>query len=264
MQTEQPHLVTSVLPVVNGLLAQAAKLVGARTEVVLTDWHSVHPFWVGRGVCHYTAATESSRADCIRFGASPESVEVVGIPVRREFRAQRRGSRPGGRRCTIMVMVGAEGSPRALTNIAALAQAPLDADLLVVCGRNEALRRRVEQMGVRALGFVDNVAELMRASDVLITKAGGLTVAEAVCCSIPIVIHDVLAGQEAGNLEYLLDEGAVEYAPSPQSLVQIVAQLITDSARRTALGEHGSRLARPDAAAQIVRNVLARLESARP
>jgi UDP-N-acetylglucosamine:LPS N-acetylglucosamine transferase len=263
MTKEQPELVISVLPVINGLLAQAGEAVGARTEVVLTDWHSLHPFWVARGVDHYTASTESSRADCVRFGAPRDTVDVVGIPVRREFNAS--GSHPRldqQRRCTVLAMVGAEGSPRAFTNIAELARANIDAELVVVCGRNDELRRQMERMNVKALGFLENVADLMRGSDILITKAGGLTLAEAFCTRIPVVIHDVLAGQEAGNLEYVLGKGAVEYAPSPQTLVRIVAQLIADPVRRAALSERAGRLGRPDAARVIVRNALERLDAA--
>src|SRR5215216_4311989 len=69
LQEYQPDLVVSVLPAVNGVLAQASARTGARLEVVLTDWHSVHRFWVARGVQHYTVPTTSARADCVRFGA---------------------------------------------------------------------------------------------------------------------------------------------------------------------------------------------------
>jgi UDP-N-acetylglucosamine:LPS N-acetylglucosamine transferase len=271
---ERPDVVVSALPVVNGLLAEASKPIAARLEVVLTDWHSVHPFWVARGVDHYTASTESSRGDCIRFGAAPESIDVEGIPVRREFRVQRTrqkerivdlGLDPS--KFTILAMVGAEGSPAALSNVSHLAAASLDAQLIVVCGRNEELRRQLERvaagMPVRALGFVEHVADLMRASDVLITKAGGVTLAEAFCCEIPVVIYDVLAGQEAGNLEYVLRHGAVEHAPSPPELVEIVADLQANPVRRARLIQRGSQLARPQAAPRIARNVLARLDAAR-
>ena len=232
MAEERPDLVVSVLPGVNGLLAEAAAYVDARLEVVLTDWHSVHRFWVAPGVSYYTTPTDSARQDCIRFGAPDSEVEVVGIPVRRAFganldRAMLRercltelGLDP--RRFTVLAMVGAEGSPRALKNIARLAQLDRDLQMLVICGRNAELRRHVEQLQTRtpllAVGFVDNVAELMRAADVLVTKAGGLTLAEAFCCGVPIVVHDVLAGQEAGNLEYVLQRQAVEYARSPVAL----------------------------------------------
>jgi processive 1,2-diacylglycerol beta-glucosyltransferase len=160
-------------------------------------------------------------------------------------------------------MVGAEGSPRALRNVAHLAQLDLDAQLVVICGRNEQLRQRVERlvsrMPLHAVGFVDNVAELMRAADVLVTKAGGLTLAEAFCCGVPVVVHDVLPGQEAGNLQYVLGHGAVDYAPTPTRLEQVVTDLYADAERRSGLAKRGASLARPDAARLIAADVLGRL-----
>lgn len=272
LSLEQPQLVISALPVVNGLLADALGRVSARLEVVLTDWHAIHPYWVARGVDHYTAATDSARQDCIRFGAEPDAVDVVGIPVRREFatsgdpvavRSWRLGELGlDPERFTILAMAGAEGSPRTLTNLAQLATAELPAQLVVVCGKNAELRCQVERLATRmplkALGFVDDVADLMRVADVLVTKAGGLTLAEAFCCGVPVVIHDVLPGQETGNLEYVLQHGAVEYARGPKALVRKVGRLARDPARRALLAERGARLGRPDAAQRIAANILER------
>jgi processive 1,2-diacylglycerol beta-glucosyltransferase len=247
---------------VNGLLAEAAFTVGARTEVVLTDWHLVHAFWVALGVDYYTAPTVSARDDCVRAGAPPDTVDVVGIPVRSEFATFERSRRKNDR-FTILAMVGAEGSPRALRNIAELALADIDAELIVVCGRSDELRRQVEQLPsripVRAFGFVDDVASLMRSADLLLTKAGGVTLAEAFCCGVPVVIHDVLPGQEAGNLEYVLQRGAVMYAERPAALVQIVDDLVKDAGKRAQLTACGARLARPNAAHEIAGSVLRRL-----
>ena len=266
MQRERPNVVVSVLPAVNGLLAAAVRPYGARLEVVLTDWHSVHPYWVARGVDHYTASTESAADDCVRYGASREAIDVLGIPVRREF-ALPAAPRPQTQRLTILAMMGAEGSPRALRNLAALASSTLDAQLVVVCGRSQDLRSQIQHLRARlpmqVLGFAEDVETLMRSADVLVTKAGGVTLAEAFCTGIPVVVHDVLPGQESGNLEYVLARGAVAYASTPRRLVRTLAELETDPARRALLADCGARLARPHAAQQIVANVLRRLESAR-
>jgi processive 1,2-diacylglycerol beta-glucosyltransferase len=264
IEREQPHVVISVLPAVNGLVAHALRGAPAPLEVVLTDWHAVHPYWVARGVHHYTVPTESARADCIRNGAAPAAIDVVGIPVRREFAQPHRSAhRPEGFR--ILVMMGAEGSPRALRNLAALARSNLDAQLVVVCGHNSDLRQRIERlrayMPMQALGFVEDVAGLMRSADMLVTKAGGVTLAEAFCCGIPVLIHDVLPGQESGNLEYALAHGAVAYAPSTAQLVTTVRRLKTDTRWRADLAQCAARLARPAAAQQIAANVLRRLDA---
>jgi UDP-N-acetylglucosamine:LPS N-acetylglucosamine transferase len=266
-----PDIVISVLPAVNGLLSRAANYTGARLEVVLTDWHSVHRFWVARGVSHYTVPTESARQDCIHFGAPPPAIDVVGIPVRREFAAHVDRAAARARlgelgldpaRFTILAMVGAEGSPRARANIARLAQLDVDAQMLVICGHNEALRRHIEQLParvpLRTVGFVDNVAELMHAADLLLTKAGGVTLAEAFSCRVPVVVHDVLPGQEAGNLEHLLDQGAVVFAPDAEALARLALELFHDPHRRVTLAERGARLARPNASQEIARGVLER------
>jgi processive 1,2-diacylglycerol beta-glucosyltransferase len=95
---------------------------------------------------------------------------------------------------------------------------------------------------------------------VLVSKAGGLTLAEAFCSRAPVVIHDVLAGQETGNLEYVLQHEAVAYACEPAALVRIVAELLDNTAARARLAECGARLARPDAARDIATRILARLD----
>src|SRR5579859_4931370 len=168
-------------------------------------------------------------------------------------------------RFTILAMVGAEGSPRSLSNIARLARLELDAQMLVICGHNDRLRRRIAHLPasltLRVVGFVDNVADLMRAADVLVTKAGGVTLAEAFCCGVPVVVHDVLPGQEAGNLAYVVGQEAVLYAPDADSLARLVHELWQDAPRRAALAERGARLGRPDAARQIARAVLQRAQA---
>jgi processive 1,2-diacylglycerol beta-glucosyltransferase len=267
---ERPDVVLSVLPVVNGVLAELVR--PAHLEVVLTDWHSVHRFWVAAGVNHYTTPSESARQDCLRNGAAPGTVDVVGVPVRPEFAGgpaadlTALGLAPG--RFTILVMVGAEGSPRALRNLRYLVQQPLgNAQVLVVCGHNESLRARVERLShrvpVRALGFVDNVAELMRAADVLVTKAGGLTLAEAFCCGVPVIVHDLLPGQEAGNLAFTLQHQAVLYARKPASLMATISRLQAQPDQGTALVRRGATLARPDAAERIAQAVIGRSEAKR-
>jgi UDP-N-acetylglucosamine:LPS N-acetylglucosamine transferase len=272
---ERPDVVISVLPMINGLLGEAGFRVGARSEVVLTDWSSVHRSWVARGVQHYTVPTESARLDLIRYGAPADGVDVVGIPVRRAFgepmdrqrvrqhRLAELGLDPT--RFTILAMVGAEGSPRAFNNVRQVAQLQRDAQLVVICGRNEELRERVAAMQarlpIRAVGFVEHVSDLMKTADVLLTKAGGLTLAEAFCSGVPVVVHDILPGQESGNVRHARQQGAVEVACTSGQLVRLVNELMDQPERRVELAARGARLARPHAARDIAANVLRRLET---
>jgi processive 1,2-diacylglycerol beta-glucosyltransferase len=229
------------------------------------------------GVQQYTAPTPEARLELIQHGVAPEAVDCVGIPIRRAFatppdptlRARVLGELElDPSRFTLLAMVGAEGSPGALRNVARLARLDIPAQLVVVCGRNQALRDQVARLRahlpVRALGFVDTIPQLMSSADLVVTKAGGLTLAEAFCRETPVVVHDILPGQEAGNLTYGLRHHAVEYGSTPAELERIVTALHADPDRRARLAARAARLARPDAAAEIAARVLARAGALTP
>ena len=276
----RPDAVVSVLPGVNGFVGRslARAHVRANVEVVVTDWAEVHLSWVSTGVSHYTVPTDEAARTCRVVGVPDRAVSVLGLPVRRQFARARPG--PSARRAArerfglpadrfvLLAMVGSEGTAGALAHLRALAHTPLDAQLVVVCGRNERLRRRVGELGgvnrVRALGFVEEVAELMLATDLLVTKPGGVTLAEAFCCRLPVLAYDPLPGQEEGNARYVVARGAAELADSPRRLAELAAELRWAPARRDTLAAGGARLARPTAAADAAHEILDRAATAQP
>ena len=274
LASRQPDVVVSVLPGINGYLARslARRALAATVEVVVTDWADIHLGWVSRGVSHYTVPTEAAADQVVGAGVPVSSISVVGLPVRRQFAdvqpgprarvaARERHGLPSDR-FVILAMVGSEGTAGAFAHLRALAEAPLDAELVVVCGRNERLRRRVSALEaaipIRALGYVDEIADLMVAADLLATKAGGLTLAEAFCCRLPVLTFDPLPGQEEGNARYLLSRGTVELARSPRHLAELATELRWSPARRADLASRGSALARPRAADEVAADIVAR------
>lgn len=267
----RPDTVVSVLPGVNGFVARSLARHGLRAdlEVIVTDWADIHLSWFSDGVTHYTVPTESAADTCRLIGVPQSAVSVLGIPARRQFARARPGpeTRRAARerlglpvdRFVLLAMVGTEGSSKALAHLRALAEARLDAELVVVCGRNERLRRRVEAIRgtspVRALGFVDEIAELMLAADLLVTKPGGVTLAEAFCCHLPILAFDPLPGQEEGNARYAVARGAAELADSPRRLAELAAELRWAPARRADLIARGAALARPTSAHDVAAEI---------
>jgi processive 1,2-diacylglycerol beta-glucosyltransferase len=115
------------------------------------------------------------------------------------------------------------------------------------------------RLPVQVVGFVDNVAELMRAADLLVTKAGGVTLAEAFASEVPVVVADVLPGQEAGNVAYAREHQAAAHARTPRALAEIVRRLRAQPDERAALARAGRALATPDAAPRIAAAMLNRL-----
>ncbi|MDP8925247.1 MAG: glycosyltransferase [Chloroflexota bacterium] len=274
LDERRPNAVVSVLPGIADFTARSLESAGvsATIEVVVTDWADIHMGWASRRATHYSVPTESAAATLGRAGVPAEKVTVAGFPVREQFiglrrneatcRAARERLDLPPDRFVVLAMVGTEGSPAALAHLRALAMAPIDAEILVVCGRNARLRRRVSQLDsvntLRALGFIDDVAGLMLASNLLVTKAGGVTLAEAFCCGIPVVAFDPLPGQEEGNARFVVAEEAAELATSPRDLAQIVGELRWSPTRRASLQANGARLATPGAALRVAAAILRR------
>ena len=152
-------------------------------------------------------------------------------------------------------MVGAEGSPAALAHLRALAMHRSMPTCWSCADAIGALLRRLERLAkrqgrmsasrntLRPLGFVQQIADLMVACDVLVTKTGGVTLAEAFCCGLPVLAFDPLPGQEEGNARYVVGRGAAVLARSPSHLVgrqrvAPVARAPRDAGRaRAAAGE---------------------------
>jgi UDP-N-acetylglucosamine:LPS N-acetylglucosamine transferase len=278
IEARRPDAVVTVLPGTTGFTARSVLRSGvpANVEVVITDWADVHLGWASTFPAHYTVPTENAMHTLLSVGIGRSDIDVHGLLVREQFVQVERG--PVGKRHArerlglpqdrflILAMVGTEGSPEALAHLQAVASTPLDADILVVCGRNRRLLRLVKNMtGVNPivpLGFVEQIADLMVASDVLLTKTGGVTLAEAFCCDLPVLAFDPLPGQEEGNARYMVACGAAELATRPAHLASLTAELRWSPARRAVLAENGHKLAAPGAATAAARSILTRIQHA--
>jgi UDP-N-acetylglucosamine:LPS N-acetylglucosamine transferase len=247
--------------------------VPANVEVVITDWADVHLGWASTFTAQYTVPTENAAQTLTSVGIRAASVDVNGFLVREQFDglAPGRAATVAARqrlglpmdRFLILLMVGAEGSPAALAHLEALARTPLDADILVVCGRNRPLFRRVKRLSgvnpIRPLAFVENIADLMIASDLLVTKTGGVTLAEGFSAGLPVIGFDPLPGQEEGNARYIVAAGAAELAASPAHLVYIATELRWRPDRLAAIAAQGRMLSTPRAAHVTAEKIVQRI-----
>jgi UDP-N-acetylglucosamine:LPS N-acetylglucosamine transferase len=272
----KPDAVVTVLPGTTGFVARSALRSGvaANVEVIVTDWADVHLGWASTFPAQYTVPTENAVRTLTSNGIPATCVDRPGFLVREQFTRVESG--PGARRRArerlnlpqdrflILAMAGTEGSPRALAYLAAVARTPLDADILVVCGRNRRLFHKIERLeavnSVVPLAFVENIAELMVASDLLLTKTGGVTLAEAFCTGLPVLAYDPLPGQEEGNARYVVETGAAELATSPADLALLATELRWSPERCAALARAGQKLASPGAALETARAIVGRIE----
>lgn len=252
----------------------AAKRAGwlkARLIVVITDLHP-HRFWLAPEADIFVVATAEVASECRERGVDPERVRVIGIPIANAFhlpvdRAQvlRRLNLDPARRTVLVTSGGMTVGPfepvvEALLGLEAAV--PGRVQLLIVCGENaraaQRLQRRVDEGAVpaRVFGFVDNMPELMGAADVVVAKAGGLTVMEVLAAGRPLILYHAIPGQERFNARYVERSGAALMANSPEKVATAVRWYLDDPAAYSPMREAARRLSRPDAAATIVSQVI--------
>ena len=133
--------------------------------------------------------------------------------------------------------------------------------LLVICGESARVAARLSafaeqaRMPIRVFGFINNMPEAMAASDVVVSKAGGLTVSEALGCGLPLIIYHAIPGQERLNVRYLAAHQAAVVARSPAKAAQLVRRMLEDPAYAGIVQTAERAVGRPDAAAAIIEQV---------
>jgi processive 1,2-diacylglycerol beta-glucosyltransferase len=137
-----------------------------------------------------------------------------------------------------------------------------DFQLVALAGRNERLLHDLRRIAANhprrlfPLGFTRTIERVMVASDLAITKPGGLTTSECLAVGLPMIVISPIPGQEERNADYLLENGAALKACGPAALAYRVSMLLREPERLRALRESALRLGRPDAARRVIDIVL--------
>ena len=257
----------------------AAKRAGwlrAPLIVAITDLHP-HRFWLIPETDAFVVAAEQTAARCEARGIPRARLHVLGIPIAPSFqrpvdRAQvLRGVGLDPARRTVLVTSGGNTVGPFGAVVEALlgleAAVPGRLQLLVMCGEDERTRARLEQranggpMPARVFGFIDMVPEFMGASDLVVAKAGGLTVMEALSRGLPLILYHAIPGQERSNARYVVRHGAAILAGHPADVATEVRRYLERPEHLAALRDAARTLGRPGAAEAIVRTLIAPLVS---
>lgn len=224
---------TFPLPVVPGLQTPGGRPLP--TYTVMTDF-TLHQRWIRPGVTRYYTATEDLREALQLSGVEAGKIRTTGIPIRDAFNAP---PEPGTllarykldeSMLIVCVMAGAYGVLGKVAALGARLLAIEGVQLLFICGKNEPLRQQLEaafggHARARIYGYVEQIEEVMAISSVLITKAGGITLSEAIALCLPVIVFNPLPGQEKENARYLAGQGAVDIVHDPETLSQRIELL---------------------------------------
>ncbi|XP_030468738.1 monogalactosyldiacylglycerol synthase, chloroplastic isoform X2 [Syzygium oleosum] len=274
----QPDVIISVHPLMQHVPLRILRAKGLLKKIVfttvITDLSTCHPTWFHKLVtrCYCPSAEVAKRA--LKAGLQPSQIKVYGLPVRPSFVKPVRPKEELRRELgmdedlpAVLLMGGGEGMGPIEATARALGDALYDEDLmkpigqiLVICGRNKKLANRLLSIDwktpVQVKGFVTKMEECMGACDCIITKAGPGTIAEATIRGLPIILNDYIAGQEVGNVPYVVENGFGKFSKSPKEIANIVAEWFGPKADELkAMSRNALKLARPDAVFKIVHDL---------
>lgn len=257
-------LIVSVHQMINAPVARIAHAFGLPFVTVVTDLVSTHAAWYSPRTDLVIVPTQAAFERGLAMRMPAERMRVVGQPVADRFCLP-----PGDRialrkqlgwqvdQMTAILVGGGEGMGPMAATAFAIDAARLPMQLVIVTGRNTELRKQLEQhswqIPVYIYGFVTEMPDFMRASDVLISKAGPGTISEAFIAGLPVILYSKMPGQEDGNVDFVVAEGAGVWAPQPHQAVETLRIWLDQPEARAAAAANAVRLARPDASRRIAR-----------
>ncbi|RNC29160.1 MAG: Processive diacylglycerol beta-glucosyltransferase [Candidatus Dichloromethanomonas elyunquensis] len=266
----KPDIIICTYPTVAGLLAQMRKTGELRIPLVtvITDY-TTHCQWIHPGVDLYIVGNNQVREGLIKRGINPRSIKVTGIPVSPKF--DRSLNKKEAKTdlglstglLTVLIMGGAYGvlgNAKWLCSLIATIDAPIQA--IFVCGKDRKLYRSLDPVIEMArnpivrFDFVNNVDVLMAAADIIITKAGGLTVSEALTKHLPMIIFKPIPGQEANNAEYIRAIGAGKIAYTQTEFLDIFDEIIQNNTLISQMSDAAAREFPGNSAERAVQSIL--------
>ncbi|XP_038981829.1 probable monogalactosyldiacylglycerol synthase 1, chloroplastic isoform X2 [Phoenix dactylifera] len=274
----QPDIIISVHPLMQHVPLRILRAKGLLKKIVfttvVTDLSTCHPTWFHKLVTRcYCPSTEVAKR-ALKAGLQPSQIKVYGLPVRPSFVKPVRPKDILRRELgmhedlpAVLLMGGGEGMGPIEATAQALGNTLYDENLgqpigqiLVICGRNKRLYNRLQstdwKVPVQVKGFVTKMEDCMGACDCIITKAGPGTIAESMIRGLPIILNDYIAGQEVGNVPYVVENGCGKFSKSPKEIAKIVAEWFGPrSEELKAMSQNCLKLARPDAVFKIVHDL---------
>lgn len=237
--------------------------------VVVTDF-SANNFQPLKGVDVFFVPTAGVKSELVEKGVPSKNIEVTGIPVHPDFSLDDFSEKVYREYSlkknifTILIMGGSRGLGGFEKIIDVIAASGNHVQTIVVCGNNGILHKNLTKKYschplVKIIGYTDGVRHLMDVSDVIITKAGGITIAEAIHKNLPIIIFNPLPAQEEKNTKFLVDNDAAIYCTTTEELSDNIKKISTQPSRLLPYKNRMKNIMPTGASAKIAAYILERL-----
>lgn len=220
---------------------------------VLTDY-SLHEIWIYSEVDIYFVATEKMKKELAAHCRPNQEIYSSGIPIGSEFKSEEKNfSSPS---FTLLIMGGGLGLGSIEETLIDLENFETPLKIFVIAGQNEKLLARLKNFKsrhkIKIFGYVENICELMKISDLLITKPGALTMTEAFASGLPMILHAPIPGPESENAAYAIKNGAAISAEKLK-ISEVIKKFFENPAKLVEMKLNAKKLSKVHAADDIAK-----------
>ncbi len=260
----RPHAIICTQAFPCGMIADYKKTYGLNTPLVgvLTDYVA-HSYWIYDSVDFYIVPSDLTKNRLINEGIPEERIRVFGIPLLPKFIVKKDRNLLfqkfglDSKITTVLIMGGSQGLGPITRIVSLISRIAMPFQIIVACGTNKVLyakfliRKKHYRKPILVLGYTDDIDEVMEVSDVIITKPGGLTTAEALAKGLPMIIIRPIPGQEAKNTEFLTKEKVALKAKDEYEVAIFLRELLTNPLKLEQMHKQALLNARPASSLNI-------------
>jgi processive 1,2-diacylglycerol beta-glucosyltransferase len=263
----EPDLILSVHANFNGSIINILEKHNIEIPFItlIADLVSIYSLWADPRADYIISPTQEAKDKSIEYGVSEEKIKVLGFPVRSRFCKNVEDNKEYSLDMPLqcLIMSGGEGVGN-MRKISEILLDNFDCIVKIVAGRNTRLRNRLEQTlaekygdRVEIYGFMENIQDLMLASDIAFTRGSPNVMMEAVACNIPLVITSALPGQEERNPEFAEKYNIGVMCTDIINMKNIISDLLENNGQRLSEIKKSQRdYANPNVAKNIVDFIL--------
>lgn len=210
-----PDVIISTHPLAINILSylKKKKLINVPIISIVTDFEC-HATYVSKEVDQYIVASQYTKKSLVSKGIDENKIAPFGIPVRQNFYEHdyhKYIPHILDGPIKILLMGGGMGLNNISKVLKKLSEGNIPLELTVVCGKNNKLKNHLLKeynnfkgnKKINILGYTTNIPEIMKNSDLIITKPGGLTTTESLLSQLPMIIPFIIPGQESENRDFL-------------------------------------------------------------
>jgi 1,2-diacylglycerol 3-beta-galactosyltransferase len=264
LEASNPDVILTTYPLYQSTLTALFRSRRYRVPLytAVTDLSTVHRMWFHKRVdgCLVPNALVGDLA--ISCGMSSQQITITGIPVHpnvvRDSRPKNEIRQELGWQPDIptVLAVSSKRVDRMVDTLNIINHYGGKVQLAVVAGKDERMLQEINQfewhIPVKVYDFVENMPALMHAADLAICKAGGLIVTESLACGLPMILIEVIAGQETGNAEYVTALGAADLAETPIAVLENLDHLLmSDQLLLKQRARNAARIGQPNSAYKV-------------